>query len=299
MRSPGYVARMAKDAVRRSDGFLERGEKVTRLEAFVDAAFAFAVTVLVLKVFQGMEGPVRILNPGALGPDARRSPIPAPDSVQVVRDAPEFSSLMESLSGVPGFIASFMMIAMFWWAHQTWSRRYGLDDGRSIFLSLTLVALVGVFVFPLHFMFQCAFGWFSTLVLPQDMHLPFAVRLESVDDLRTMYLVYGSAWSTLGAVIVGLYYNAWHHRRALGLNLEERVMTQAEMARWMLVPATGTLSCILAVTLPFDAYWMAGVPGMVYSLMGLTRLVIARRRASILPLVEAELEEEAAQGAAA
>ena len=29
---------------RMPDGFLERGEQVTRLEAFVDAAFAFAVT---------------------------------------------------------------------------------------------------------------------------------------------------------------------------------------------------------------------------------------------------------------
>ena len=35
---------------RMPDGFLERGAQVTRLEAFVDAAFAFAVTLLVISL---------------------------------------------------------------------------------------------------------------------------------------------------------------------------------------------------------------------------------------------------------
>ncbi len=37
---------------RHADGFLDRGSQVTRLEAFVDAAFAFAVTMLVISIDQ-------------------------------------------------------------------------------------------------------------------------------------------------------------------------------------------------------------------------------------------------------
>src|SRR6185503_7472521 len=95
--------------IRRPDGFLERGASVTRLEAFVDAAFAFAVTLLVISLDH------------------------IPDSIPAMLDA---------LKGTPAFAASFAQIAMFWLAHETWSRRFGLDDDRSSRLSLLLVFLV-------------------------------------------------------------------------------------------------------------------------------------------------------------
>ena len=94
----------------------ERGREVTRIEAFVDAAFAFAVTLLVISF------------------DA------IPDSVP---------ALVAALKGVPAFAASFALLAWIWWSHAAWSRRYGLDDGRSVLLSLLLVFLVLVYVYPL------------------------------------------------------------------------------------------------------------------------------------------------------
>ena len=85
----------AAPLVRRPDGFLERGGTVTRLEAFVDAAFAFSVTLLVISL------------------DTIPESIPA---------------MLEALRGIPAFAASFAQIALFWAAHVTWSRRFGLDD---------------------------------------------------------------------------------------------------------------------------------------------------------------------------
>ncbi len=87
---------------RRKDGFRERGDQVTRLEAFVDAAFAFAVTLLVIS----LDG--------------------VPTSVE---------GLSAALKGIPAFAACFTLLAFFWYAHNTWSRRYGLDDFGSVFLS--------------------------------------------------------------------------------------------------------------------------------------------------------------------
>lgn len=62
------------------DGFLERGASVTRVEAFVDAAFAFAVTLLVISL----------------------------DSIPS-----SISSMVEALKGVPAFAASFAQIMIF------------------------------------------------------------------------------------------------------------------------------------------------------------------------------------------
>ena len=67
-----------------------RGGGTTRLEAFVDAAFAFAVTLLVIS--------------------AER----IPDSVR---------SLVLALKQIPAFAAGFALLALFWYAHVRWSRR--------------------------------------------------------------------------------------------------------------------------------------------------------------------------------
>ena len=106
-------------------GFRLRGEQVTRLEAFVDAAFAFAVTLLVISL------------------DAIPDNIPA---------------LVEAMKGIPAFAASFAQIALFWYAHATWSKRYGLDDRAGVLLSLLLVFLVLVFCTPTSFVGALAVG---------------------------------------------------------------------------------------------------------------------------------------------
>ena len=110
---------------RMADGFLHRGRQVTRLEAFVDAAFAFAVTLLVISI----------------------------DAIPDSREA-----LVVALKAVPSFAACFAMIAMFWAAHARWSRRYGFDDAASTTLSLLLVFVVLVYVYPLRLQFGVFFA---------------------------------------------------------------------------------------------------------------------------------------------
>jgi len=76
-------------------GFRLRGTQMTRLETFLDAAFAFATTMLVIS------------------------------AGEIPKNYPE---LILALKEIPSFLASFLIIMLFWIGHRTWSRRYGLED---------------------------------------------------------------------------------------------------------------------------------------------------------------------------
>lgn len=222
----------------------DRGTEVTRMEAFVDAAFAFAVTLLVISL------------------DSVPSSIP---------------ELVLALKGIPAFAASFALIAMFWWTHAVWSRRYGLQDGLSVLLSLVLVFLVLVYVYPLRMLFSSFFGWVS------HGWLPASLELTSSYDLVWMFVVYAIAWSTLGLVIVALYRHAWTVRETLGLTREERIELRGDIAAWSLIPVTGLLSLVLiGICVVAGQPDLAALSGFLYALMGLSGVVAgrARRRAA-------------------
>ena len=225
-----------------------RGREVTRIEAFVDAAFAFAVTLLVISF------------------DA------IPDSVP---------ALVDALKGVPAFAASFALLAMFWWAHASWSRHYGLDDGRSVLLSLVLVFLVLVYVYPLRIIFSSFFefvtrGW-----------IPSSLEVRTPSELRTLFLAYAVAWTTLGLVVVALYRHAWRLRDALELTRDERIALRGMIAAHWMIPATGVLAMAwIAIVSLAGLAALSPFSGFAYGLMGFTGLAVSlaeRRAAAALP----------------
>ena len=226
---------------RMADGFVHRGRQVTRLEAFVDAAFAFAVTLLVISI----------------------------DAIPDSREA-----LVAALKAVPSFAACFAMIAMFWAAHARWSRRYGFDDGASTTLSLLLVFVVLVYVYPLRLQFGVFFAWVTNGWLPSPM------RIASAGDVGFMFLVYGLAFAMMSLCMLGLYAHAWRRRDAIGLDAGERAHTAGEMAIYVFYVAVAVLSIVLAAWTPRYAPQWIGTAGVAYALLGLTGVVesLARRR---------------------
>lgn len=233
---------MPKDAADRNapppTAIPERGVEVTRLEAFVDAAFAFAATLLVISF----------------------------DAIPASVDA-----LVVALKGVPAFAASFALLAMFWQGHVRWSRRYGLQDGASTCLSLALVFVVLVYVYPLKMLFAAFASWVS------GGWLPSGFVIDSLDDLQWIYTVYAIGWSIMGLLLYALHRHAWRLRAVLRLSAEERADTRGEMAMWCMIPATGALSLLATLLLPwmpFEA--MYSLPGVIYALMGFTGMVTAR-----------------------
>ena len=104
--------------------FRWRAGEITRLEAFCDVVFGFAVTLLVV-------------------------------SLEVPHS---YGELMSAMRGFAPFAVCFAMLVMIWFSHYRFSRRYGLQDSYTVFLNVVLLFLVLFYVYPLKFLFVMLFG---------------------------------------------------------------------------------------------------------------------------------------------
>ncbi|PZO08210.1 MAG: hypothetical protein DCF27_09225 [Lysobacteraceae bacterium] len=222
-----------------ADGFRDRGAQATRLEAFVDAAFAFALTLVVIA-----------------GND-----IPA-----------SVDELVLAMKAVPAYAGCFLLIMRCWSAHADWSRRYGLDDTTSRRLGVLLVFLVLIFVYPMRMVFSSLFNALTA------GYLPTGFTINSVSDVPAMFIMFAVAFGLLGTVMTALYWHAWRLRDALGLSLHERARTRFEIMNWGAVPVVALLSLGLALAIPARAQsgiWL-GMPGFIFFLLNLAPPVLRR-----------------------
>lgn len=237
---------MADELRRDSSGFRLRGLAATRIETFTDAAFAFALTLLVIS-----------LDP-----------------------LTEFGSLMAGLEGIPPFLASASMLMLFWWGHHEWSRRYGMDDFVTFILSCCLVFTVLIYVYPLRFVFSLMQSWICQLA---DIKLTNAVVIESPEVVNKAFVIYGAGFSAMAGVLLLLHVHSWRQRDALQLDTIERFETRAVMGVWTILLCAGALSTMVALTLPST---MAGFPGWIYAALGVVMPIYGaasnRRRAALL-----------------
>ena len=197
---------------------------MTRIETFTDAAFAFAVTLLVISI------------------DAVPTTVPG---------------LLQVLEATPAFALSFLQLALFWYAHHKWSRRYGLEDFTSIVLSLFLVGVVLVYVYPLRFMFSLLMAWVTQGALGD-------ATLGSFADLNTVFLIYGIGFFAMSATIALLYQHSLRLADVLGLSPLERLETRGERDVVLILASIGALSAVLAAFAPPTSF---GLPGFVYMLI--------------------------------
>jgi len=247
--------REAGTVEREYDGqvFRIRGAQPTRMEAFVDAAFAFAVTLLVVSV-------------GSM-----------PHSV---------AELVDAMRGVPAFAASFVVITLIWQEHRQWSQRFGLEDGYTIRLSLALVFMVLLYVYPLRMMFALAIGGLSGGVLAA--HPP--VTFDGVGDICALYVIFAIGYAVTALIIVQLNRYALRRAEALALSARERVHTGTTAHIWLIIAGVALLSLVLALVLsvwaPSALTW--GIPGDIYILIWPAAMIMSRRGRAKLAVLQQE-----------
>lgn len=166
----------------------------SRLDNFVDAAFAFALTMLVVA---GAE--------------------------------PTFSypDLLDAMRRIPAFAVGFALIGLFWFAHVSWRRAGGQNDGLSIILSLALVLAVLVYVYPMRLMTAAFVGFLTSGQVPSGI------------SKQGLFTIYGVGFAAMAGLVWGLFAHARRSAQlAKGYN--------AAPAIWGLLALAGALSALLA-----------------------------------------------------
>jgi uncharacterized membrane protein len=107
-----------------------RRHEITRVEAFSDAVFAFALTLLVVS-------------------------LEVPDS---------YDKLIELMAGFVPFACSFALLTWLWYEHNVFFRRYGLQDPYTVALNAILLFVVLFYIYPLKFLFTAFFSFFIPIL---------------------------------------------------------------------------------------------------------------------------------------
>ncbi|PYQ29957.1 MAG: hypothetical protein DMF56_09530 [Acidobacteria bacterium] len=107
--------------------FRLRAHEVSRIEAFSDIVFGFALTLIVVS-------------------------LEVPES---------YEELMHEMRGFLGFAICFAVLMWIWHAHYTFFRRYALTDNYTIVINTMLLFLVLYYVYPLKFIFSIVTGTIS------------------------------------------------------------------------------------------------------------------------------------------
>ena len=215
-----------------------RRHQATRLESFVDASFAFAMTLIVISVGH------------------------VPESID---------DMLQAMRGVPTFAVCFLLISRLWMGHRFWSRHFDIEDHKSVVLSLMLVFVVLLYVYPLRLMFSLMFagisgGWLSE----RD------VTIGTVQDLRGAYLVFGIGLASISLIFIALFRHALSQAATIGLDANEILLTRARTIGWACTAIVASVSVCVALFMSFDAQkpWLYALPGWVYMFLMFTRPTI-------------------------
>ena len=227
------------DALPRLRGFRLRGLEMTRLETFIDAAFAFSITMMVISVDR------------------------VPDNA---------TELLAAFRNVPAFIASITVLGIFWRGHWLWSRRYGLEDGVSIFISWAMLVTILIYIYPL----KIIFGGMWYMLSGAEVGQP--ISIQSMAQARALFGVFAVGFTAIAVEILLLNLRAYYLRDALRLNEVERVTARAELTGWCIPVSVGIVSLILALALPAATIDWSG--WVYFSMIFLVPLhsVVRRRR---------------------
>ena len=100
--------------------FRLRGREVSRVEAFSDVVFGFALTLIVVS----LEVPT------------------------------SYDELINNMRGLPAFAICFAILTWVWHVHHTFFRRYALTDEITVALNTALLFIVLFYIYPMKYLFS-------------------------------------------------------------------------------------------------------------------------------------------------
>lgn len=193
------------------DGFRLRGVNMTRIEVFIDAAFAFAVTLLV---------------------------------ISFDRIPQSFDEIVVAIKSIPAFVVAVVQLVWIWHAHSQWSECYGLRDAKTVALSTALLIVVLIYIYPMRIMLAGMFSWMSGGYLPSN----FAIATS--EELASMFVFLGCGFIAFCVVFLLMYRHALVRKVELKLNEFEVYKTETSALIWSGSAVIGVISIVFAMTFP-------------------------------------------------
>jgi uncharacterized membrane protein len=201
-----------------------RGGDISRLEAFTDAVFAIAITLLVV-------------------------------TQDIPRNNSEFTSVMW---GFFGFGFTFFALTCIWYNNFKFHRRFGLEDGYTIFLNSMMIFMVLFYIYPLKFMAQIVINF---LLLKNSFGIEFDIGFEGNVDVNSLFIICGMGVFLIWFILGLMYLHAYKKRTILELDEKELEITTGTILANFIVCLVALFSVLLAF------YKLDGWPGWVYFLI--------------------------------
>jgi uncharacterized membrane protein len=199
-------------------------KEVSRIEAFNDAVFALSATLLVVS-------------------------LEVPDN---------FTELVNGLYGFIAFAFSFAMLIFIWSQHNSFFRKYNLQDGVTIFWNSILLFVILFYVYPLKYI---SIGLVSSFI-----NINSAKNLISnVSELRQLFIIYGLGFVFVFLNFVMLYRHALNKADELGLTEIDIFDGKALLQYHLIFVLIGLISILITF---FNIGITIGLPGWIYGLLG-------------------------------
>ena len=184
----------------------KRNYEIQRIETFSDGVFAFAVTLLIV-------------------------------SLEVPHS---FDELTHTMRGFFGFGISFFLLVFIWQEQHRFFRQYGMEDGVTLNLNITLLFLVLFYVYPLKFLFSLSFG---------DMiygvgKSPYTIRVSQVPALMSIYAL---GFIAIYFLFFLMYLRARKKSVPLNMTPVERFDCGSTIYRMIIMVAVGICSLLTAL----------------------------------------------------
>lgn len=219
-----------------------------RLDGFVDGAFAFGITILIVGTGDAMTS---------------------------------YDGLLATFAYVPAFALSLIIILSFWWAHRQFSLITLHNDWINDALSIIVMFVILIYVFPVSFLTRSLTHWLSDAALPGTGLLPY--------QIRSVYEIFGAGFALLSLIYAVMYARSAYDTDNQGPYVPMRFKPAAKRAShvWALWGVTAILSILIAV--------LGGLSALIWSPLipyGLAMLLLMgwRLRRPIAP--QPPLDEE-------
>lgn len=138
--------------------FRHRAREVSRIEAFSDVVFGFALTLIVV-------------------------------SLEVPKD---YHELMDVLRGVPAFAICFATLVWIWFEHHKFFKRYAMHDPGTIVINAALLFVVLFYTYPLKFIFAVATRMIRSSGDGARLFVIYGIGFIGIFTL--LFLLYWRAW---------------------------------------------------------------------------------------------------------